>query len=72
MLINVINTDGAQPGVRISSALQNITLEMYTYCDHSVQDKLIFTWSRSLIQNPFDKHQDNHVEKQPYEEEQLR
>jgi len=68
MLINVINTDGAQPGLRPRSALQSIALRercvyAYIYCNYLFKDELIFTVGRSLIQNPFNKHQDSHVEK---------
>lgn len=65
ILINVINTDGAQPGLRPISALQNVTLDMCirVSCNYLFENKFIFTIRRSIIQDPFDKHQDSHVEK---------
>lgn len=71
ILMNVIRTDGAQPGCRSNSELQSILRQRC--CDYSLEDTYhaILTIRRSVVQNPFGEHQGSHVSKQQDKEEQL-
>lgn len=71
--MNVIRTDGAQPGFRSNSELQNITyISDVTRLDiHLKMYHRVLTVRRSIVQNPFDKHQGGHISKQQDKEEQL-